>query len=89
MLLGNARYPLFLGLICLGVLLHMLGAPIIFWDLDGSEDDFISTLLMGLTVHSDTPYSLALRSCLLTLLLSTVSYMFLHEHSFFRPPVFS
>jgi hypothetical protein len=69
MLLGNARYPLFLVLICLSVLLHMLGAPIIFWDLDGSEDDFISTLLMGV--------------------LSTVSYMFRDEHSFFRPPVFS
>jgi hypothetical protein len=87
--LRNAGYAVFLGLVCLGVLLQMLGAPIIFWDLHGSEDDFISTILMGLTVHSDAPFSLPLLSFLLTIHISTASYIFLHEHSLFRPPVFS
>ena len=37
-------------LLCLGVFLQILGAPISFCDLNGSEDDFTSALLMGLTV---------------------------------------
>ena len=43
----------FIILVCLGVMLQVLGAPVSFGDLNGSEDDFISSLLMGLTVPSN------------------------------------
>jgi hypothetical protein len=43
---------LFIILICLGVLLQMLGTPVSFAELNGTEDDCLSSLLMGVTVPS-------------------------------------
>ena len=76
----HASYAIFIGLVCLGVFLQMLGAPVSFWSLEGSQDDFVSTLLMDLTVPS-------IASSYAPPLLSTVFYNFLHEHTPFRPPL--
>ena len=80
---------LFIGLICLGVVLQMLGAPISFWDLNGSEDDFISALLMGVAVLSGEPHYSPLHSSLLIRLISAPRYSFLYEHVLFHPPLYA
>ena len=77
----------FIGLLCLGVFLQMLGAPVSFWDLDGSEDDFISSLLMGVAVLSSDPHYSPVHSSLLIRLISAPRYSFLYEHVLFHPPL--
>lgn len=79
----------FIVLICLGVVLQMLGAPISFWDLNGSEDDFISALLMGVAVLSDGPHYSPFHSSVLIPLIWAPSYHFLHEYVHFHPPLFA
>jgi len=85
----HASYSAFLVLICLGVLFQMLGAPITIWNLDGSQDDFVSGLLMGIAFHSAEPYTPPLFSYLFTPIMSTADYNFLYERMFFHPPPFT
>jgi hypothetical protein len=77
----------FIGLLCLGVFLQMLGAPVTFWDLVGSDDDFISALLMGLAVLTREPHYLPLHSSFLVHLISAPPYSYLYEHVLFHPPL--
>jgi hypothetical protein len=83
----DASLAIYIGLICLSVFLQILGAPISFWMLEGSADDLISTLLMGLTFHATTSHYIPLFSSLKIPIPSTVSYNFLDEHVHFRPPL--
>jgi hypothetical protein len=72
-------------LLCAGVFLQMLGAPISFWDLDGSEDDFVSSLLLGLAISSAPPHFSTPLFSLLPPQASVPARYFLHEH--FHPPL--
>lgn len=77
----------FIILVCLGVVLQVLGAPVSFGDLNGSEDDFSSSLLMGLSVpSSDFPLSSAFSSSS-ALLPSISTRKHLHLYFLFHPPL--
>jgi hypothetical protein len=73
-------------LVCIGVVLQMLGAPISFWDLDGSDDDFISSLLMGACILTGDPHISRFHSFLTVVQTSAPRYSFLHEDFPFHPP---
>ena len=77
----------FVGLLCLGVFLQMLGAPLNFWDLDGSDDDLVSSLLVGLAVPSAQPHDMPLHSYLLYCDRSAPTYRLLYENLLFHPPI--
>ena len=77
----------FVGLLCLGVFLQMLGAPLSFWDLDGSDDDFVSSLLVGLAVPSTPPHDMSLHSYLSHRDRSAPAYRLLYENLLFHPPI--
>jgi hypothetical protein len=76
-----------ISLLCVGVFLQMLGAPVSFWDLDGSADDFVSSLLMGLTVPSAPPPYLPLLCHLVASHQSGAPPYPLYEHPLFHPPL--
>lgn len=46
---------LLIGLLCIGVLLQILGAPLTFWDLDGSCDLVELSLLVAVAIISGAP----------------------------------
>ena len=46
---------LLISLLCAGNMLHMLGMPLTFWDLDGSCDLVEDTMLEGLAILSAIP----------------------------------
>lgn len=73
-------------LMCSGILFQILGVPITFGDLSGSDDDFISHVLMGLSVLSGNNEHAPLHSFLSLAVISSLSYFFLHEHILFHPP---
>ena len=72
--------------LCIGVVLQMLGAPVSFWDLDGSDDDFISSLLMGACVLSGGPHISAFHSFLSSAPIVAPQYSLLQEKLLFHPP---
>jgi len=74
-------------IICLGVLFQMLGAPVSFWDLDGSDDDFISSLLMGTCVHAESQHISRFLSFLSVVRISAPRYSSLQESFLFHPPI--
>lgn len=77
---------LLIGLLCVGILLQILGAPLTFWDLDGSCDLVESSLLEGFAIVSDEPVlSPLLRSSSLS---STdpLTCPFAPQYLFFHPP---
>jgi hypothetical protein len=84
--LKTARWC-FIGLICIGVVLQMLGTPITLWDLHGSDDHFISVLLMGFCVLSCSQHFSPLYSSLSVIHISAPRYSFLSEHILFHPPL--
>jgi hypothetical protein len=65
----------------------MLAVPINFWALEGSEDDFLSNLLMVSIVHAIAQHYPPVIPYRSTLLKSTIAYKFVHEHVLFRPPL--
>ena len=75
-------------IICVGVFLQMLGAPVSFWDLDGYDHDFISSLLMGACVHTEDQHISPFHSFLSVISISAPRYSFLHESFLFHPPIF-
>ena len=77
----------FVGLLCLGVFLQMLGSPLSFWDLNGSDDEFVSSLLVGLAVPSAQPHAMPLHSYLLHRDGSAPAYCLLYENVLFHPPI--
>jgi hypothetical protein len=82
-----SSYPFVLILfMCLGILFQILGVPVTFGDLSGSDDDFISNVLMGLSVLSGNNDHAPLHSFLSLAVISSLSYFFLHEHIFLHPP---
>lgn len=92
-MVGPGRLPAIMNaslvcLLCCGVILQMLGAPVSFGDLDGFDDDFVSNLLMGLAVPSSAPHYLALLSYFLPLHRSVSVHSFADESPLFHPPLF-
>jgi hypothetical protein len=75
-------------IICVGVFLQILGAPVSFWAVDGSDDDFISSLLMGASVHTADQHIASFNSFLSLISISAPRYSFLHESFLFHPPIF-
>jgi hypothetical protein len=65
----------------------MLGAPVTLWDLDGSEDDSVSALLMGLTIISIEQHAPPVRTYFFPPLISPTPHYFLIPSIFFRPPL--
>jgi hypothetical protein len=64
----------------------MLGAPISFWDLQ-EEDDFASTLLMGLAAISNESCSTPVSSYHLIFFKALLFYEFRNDSILFRPPL--
>ena len=76
---------LLIALLCIGVMLQILGAPLTFWDLDGSCDLIELSLLSAVAIISAMPL---LSPLLGSLYISEVSltYRLSPEDLFFHPP---
>jgi hypothetical protein len=77
-----------IAIICVGIFSQILGAPVSYWELDGSDDDFISSLLMGASVHTEDQHISSFNSFLSLISISAPRYLFLHESFLFHPPIF-
>ena len=77
---------LLIGLLCVGVLLQILGAPLTFWDLDGSCDLLELSLLLSVAIISATPV-LSLLCGFLYVSEATLAYRLSPQHLFFHPPL--
>lgn len=77
--------PCLIVLLGIGVLLQILGAPVSFLDLNGSYDDFISSVLIGACIIEDPHISL-LRYFFSVSPTLGPPYSFLHEGFLFHPP---
>jgi zinc transporter ZupT len=64
---------LIIALLCVGVFLQILGAAVAFWDVDGSDDPFMSSILTSFAV--------------LGVAMITVSYQQLRQDTLFHPPL--
>jgi hypothetical protein len=71
----------------LGVCFQVLGAPISFWDLNGSDDVFVSALLMGLTVPSGEKPLLSSCNIVFAYILPPLIYRYQGRSSLFHPPL--
>ena len=75
-----------IGLLCISLLLQILGAPLTFWDLDGSCDLVELSLLVAVAIISGTPVLLPI---LRSWYLSEDALMHRHSplHVVFHPPL--
>ncbi len=64
---------LIIALLCVGVFLQILGAAVAFWDVDGSDDPFISSILTSFAVLGNESVFLVLLQCLLGVAMIRVS----------------
>ena len=78
---------LIIALICIGVFLQVLGAAVAFWEIDGSDDPFISSILTSFAVLGNESVFLVLLRCLLGYALIRVSYQHLRQDTLFHPPL--
>jgi hypothetical protein len=78
---------LIIALICIGVFLQILGAAVAFWEIDGSDDPFISSILTSLAVLGHESVFLVLLRCLLGVALIRVCYQQLRQDTLFHPPL--
>jgi len=77
----------FIALLCLGVFLQMLGLPVTFWDLNGSDEDFVSALLMGVSIISNDSFIMPFFQWVFASHLLLTLYFYSRPVSFFRPPL--
>jgi hypothetical protein len=73
--------------LCIGVLLEMLGVPVSFVDLDGSDAYFVSSLLISSALPSDPLQDTSLRPSLFYPDRSAPPYRILRENMLFHPPL--
>jgi hypothetical protein len=74
-------------LLCVGVLLQMLGVPVSFVDLDGSDDDFVSILLISSALPPAQLQDTLLRSSRFHPDRPASAYRVLRENMLFHPPL--
>ena len=77
---------LLIGLLCVGIVLYMLGAPLTFWDLDGSCDLVELSLLSAVAIISATPLLFLAQGALDTSEVS-LAYRLSPLHVVFHPPL--
>ena len=77
---------LLIGLLCVGVLLQILGAPLTFWDLDGSCDLVELSLLVAVAIISATPVLFTIPGSL-HVSEDSLIYRCSPLHVFFHPPL--
>jgi hypothetical protein len=78
---------LIIALLCVGVFLQILGAAVAFWDVDGSDDPFMSSILTSFAVLGNESVFLVLLQCLFGVAMITVSYQQLRQDTLFHPPL--
>lgn len=82
--------PLFIvSLLCVGILLQILGVAVSFWDLNGSDDPFTTSLLSGFAVLPNESVLSPLLHCLFASIVAGSSYQYLRQDMLFRPPLSS
>ena len=74
-------------IICAGVFLQILGAPISFWDLDDADHDFTSSLLVGACVQTENQHISPFYSFLSVVSIPAPRYSYLHESFLLHPPI--
>ena len=73
--------------LCIGIVLHILGASVSFWDLNAASDLVESSLLEGFTLISDeAPWSPQFCSVVLSSMTSS-NYRLVVSNVFFHPPL--
>ena len=78
-----------ISLLCLGILLQILGVAVSFWDLNGSDDPFTTSLLSGFAVLPSESVLSPLVHCLFAIIAIESSYQYLRQDRLFRPPLSS
>lgn len=73
-------------LLCLGVFMQMLGAPITLWDVDNTVDIDYLSFLEGLAIPADSPLMGHARFILRNGGMALTPYSVLRDHSIFHPP---
>ena len=76
-----------IGLLCVGIMLQILGAPRSFWNLDSSSDPVASSLLEGLSLVSHAPMVSTSFPYVFAFDTPSPAYQFAAQHCFFHPPL--
>ena len=74
-------------LLCLGILLQILGVPVSFWDLNGSDDPFTTSLMIGFAVLPSRLVESPLLQCIRAFTKTEPSYQRLRQYMLFHPPL--
>ena len=83
---GRCHVLLLIGLLCIGIVLQILGAPLAFWDLDGSSDLIASAQLESFSLTSRAPVVAPLLPCVCSFDTADPAYQFSAPQVFFHPP---
>jgi zinc transporter ZupT len=78
---------LIIALLCVGVFLQILGAAVAFWDVDGSDDPFMSSILTSFAVLGNESVLLVILQSMLCVAMISVSYQQLRQDTLFHPPL--
>src|SRR5689334_15797746 len=77
---------LLFGVLCIGIVLQILGAPLAFWDLDGSSDLVASAQLESCSLTSRAPVVAPLFQSVCFFDTADPAYQFSAPQVFFHPP---
>jgi len=83
---GRGHVLLLIGLLCIGIVLQILGAPLAFWDLDGSSDLVASAQLESCSLTSRAPVVAPLFQSVCFFDTADPAYQFSAPQVFFHPP---
>src|SRR5690349_1451308 len=83
---GRGHVLLLIGLLCIGIVLQILGAPLAFWDLDGSSDLIASAQLESCSLMSRAPVVAPLFQSVCFFDTADPAYQFSAPQVFFHPP---
>jgi hypothetical protein len=85
--IGRWNVLLLIGLLGIGIVLQILGAPLAFWDLDGSSDPVASAQLEGFSIMSREPDSSQIFQWVSSFDTAYPAYRFSAPQVFFHPPL--
>jgi len=85
--LANSTIAPLAILLCLSVFFQILGAPVAFYDLDGTEDPVLSSLFESPSINSDHGFRLTHLNCQTQDFSVGRPHKYLASISIFRPPI--
>ena len=85
--LSHVTHLLMIALLCLGIVLQILGAPVSFLDFNDSDDPFTTSVAIGFALPTNGCLASHLLQCLVGFTNTASIYHHLFPTSLFRPPL--